>query len=63
MDTITLHLTSNQLCSRVTLHVDGENYPAEFFGADHMTRARTLACDVRDALKGGSKADALNLIA
>lgn len=63
MNTIALHLTSNQLCSRVTAHIDGEDYTAEVFGDGHRARARSLAVKVRDALKGGSKSDALNLLA
>jgi hypothetical protein len=62
VNTITLHLTSNQLCSQVTLHLDGEDYTADFHGDGHQGRARTLAVFVRSALKT-SKAAALNLIA
>jgi hypothetical protein len=62
MDIITLNLTSNQLCSRVTLHLDGEDYDASFHGDGHQGRARSLAVKVRDAVKV-SKSDALNLIA
>ncbi len=59
----TLHLTSGQAYSRVDLVLDGETYTAEVFGDRHATRARALAVKVRDALRGGSKSDALNLIA
>lgn len=59
----TLHLTSGQTYSRVDLVLDGEAYTAEVFGDGHQTRARALAVKVRDALKSGSKSDALNLIA
>ncbi len=59
----TLHLTSGQTYSRVDLVLDGETYTAEVFGDGHQTRARALAVKVRDALTGGSKSDALNLIA
>lgn len=59
----TLHLTSSQLVSRVDLVLDGETYIAEVFGDGHQARARALAVKVCDALKSGSKSDALNLIA
>ena len=58
----TLHLTSGQTYSRVDLVLDGETYAAEVFGDGHATRARALAIKVLDALKSGSKSDALNLI-
>lgn len=61
METISLHLTSNQLCSRVTLHVDGEDYTATVHGDGHQTAARALAMRVREALKHG-KSNALNVI-
>ena len=57
-----LHLTSGQTYSRVDLVLDGETYTAEVLGDAHQARARALAEDVRDALKGGSKSDALNII-
>ena len=60
---MTLHLTSGQTCGRVDLVLDGEMYTAEVFGDGHQNRARALAIKVRDAIKGGSKADALDLIA
>jgi len=59
----TLHLTSGQTYSRIDLVLDGEMYTAEVFGDGHQNRARALAVRVRDALLGGSKADALNIIA
>jgi hypothetical protein len=59
----TLHLTSGQTYSRVNLFLDGDTYTAEVFGDGHQVRARALAVKVRDALTGGSKSDALNLIA
>lgn len=59
----TLHLTSGQTYSRIDLVLDGEAYTAEVFGDEHQTRARALVVKVRDALMGGSKSDALNLIA
>jgi hypothetical protein len=62
MDTISLHLTSNQLISRVVLHLDGETFTAEVFGDGHQSAARMLATQVGEALRH-SKSAALNLIA
>jgi hypothetical protein len=62
VNAISLHLTSNQLVSRVILHVDGEDYTAEFFGDGHQSAARTLATQVGEALRH-SKSAALNLLA
>lgn len=63
MDIITLHLTTNGCYSRVDLHLDGEDFQAPFHGVGHAAAARAFAVRLRDALKAGSKAAALNLIA
>lgn len=48
---ITLHLTSNQLCSRVDMTIDGAAHTASLHGKRHMNRARTLALEVKQTLK------------
>lgn len=48
---ITLHLTSNQLCSRVAMTIEGATHTASLHGAQHMSRARALALEVKAALK------------
>ena len=48
---ITLHLTSNQLVSRIDMTINGAAHSATFHGERHMSRARTLALEVKAALK------------
>ena len=48
---ITLHLTSNQLCSRVDMTVNGVAHTASLHGDHHMSRARALALEVKATLK------------
>lgn len=48
---ITLHLTSNQLCSRVNMTINGAAHSVSLHGDHHMSRARTLALEIKQTLK------------
>ena len=50
---ITLHLTSNQLCSRVDMTIDGAAHSASLHGAGHQRLARELALEAKQSLKMG----------
>ena len=48
---ITLHLTSNQLVSRVDMVINGAAHSASLHGDKHMSRARALALEIKQTLK------------
>ena len=60
---ITLHLTSNQLVSRIDMTINGAAHSASLHGDHHMSRARALALEVKQTLRVNPAAAVIALAA